>query len=125
LENTVSVPLSVSSSSARPCARRSAVSNDSARRWRDSGRTFRRSITTSIECLSFFASRGRLSTSTTAPSTRKRTKPCVCRSSNRSAKLPLRCCTTGASTSTRESAGRASVMSTICETLCAASACSG
>ena len=61
--NMCSWPVSISSARARPSARRSAVSNDSARRCLMSARTFTRSTTTSIECFSVFLSLGRLSTS--------------------------------------------------------------
>ena len=90
-------------------------------------RTFRRSTTTSSECFSAFFSGGRLSASTTAPSMRKRTNPWVCMSSKNSTNSPLRSRTTGASTITLASSGRASVASTICDTLwdCSGRLCSG
>ncbi len=60
---TCSLPVSISSARARPSARRSAVSKDSARRCLSSGLTLTRSTTTSMACLSFFFSLGSASTS--------------------------------------------------------------
>lgn len=96
-----------------------------------SGRTLRRSTTTSIVCLSFFFSFGSVSASWifATPSlavppperTRNRTKPCACIASNSSACSPLRFATTGARIISLVSSGSASAASTICETLCASS----
>ena len=57
--------------------------------------------------------------------TRTRTKPCACRFSNRSRCSPLRPVTTGARIISRVPSGSASTVSTICETVCDSSACSG
>ena len=91
------------------------------------GATRSRSITTSTECLTFFARRGFASSSCTVPSMRTRVKPCARSSSSRSACSPLRPTITGARTIRRLSCGSAARLSTISETVCASSArlCTG
>ena len=132
LEKIVDSPVSILTTIALPSAKRKAVSKDSARRCWISGRTLIRSTTTSIECLSFFFNLGSKSTSKISAfavfvvpppeRTRKRTKPWACKSWNRSTNSPLRSLTTGAKIINLVSSGMANTVSTICETLCAASA---
>ena len=129
LEKIISLPVSISTIMALPSAKRRAVSKDSAKRCWISGRTLMRSTTTSIECLSFFLSAGNWSTSKISAfatfavpppeRTRKRTKPCACRSWKRSTNSPLRSLTTGAKIINFVSSGIESTVSTIWETLCA------
>ena len=107
-EKMCSRPESISTANARPSEWRSAVSKDSARRCLASGRTFRRSTTTSTVCFLFFASLGMASSSCTSPSTRTRTKPCARRSSIKSCCSPLRPTMSGERIIRRVSAGRLS-----------------
>ena len=90
-----------------------------------SARTRSRSTTTSIVCFVFFASLGTASISCTLPSTRTRTKPFARSSTKSSSCSPLRLTTTGARIMSFVSSGSASVASTICEIVIAASFCSG
>ena len=117
--------MSSSSTIARESPWRSAVSYDSASRCFMSARTFSRSTTTSIVCLVVFASFGVASISCIVPSTRTRTKPFARSSMKSSACSPLRLTTTGARIASLVSSGNASVASTICEIVIAASFCSG
>ncbi len=124
-EQVLALPVSISTAIARPSPWRSAVSYDSARRCFRSARTRSRSTTTSIVCLVFFASFGTASISYTLPSTRTRTKPLARSSTKSSSCSPLRLTTTGARIISFVSSGNASVASTICEIVIAASFCSG
>ena len=98
-----------------PPARPSAVSTLSVSRRLLDGLATSRSTTTSIVCLSFFSSSGRLGSATRS---RRRPgparSPCVCSSRKRSAYSPLRPRTTGASTWKRVPSGSSSSRSTIC-----------
>ena len=91
-----------------PPESRSAVSNDSASRWLASGRSLRRSTTTSKVCLRRASSFGAASISCTAPSMRMRTKPWPASEASNWVCSPLRSTITGASSKACRSGSPAS-----------------
>ena len=107
-------PVSTSWMSTRPSARATAVSTESARRLRRSGRITRRSITTEMSCLNFLSSAMSSSSRRSSPSTCTRVKPSARSSSNSLPYSPLRPRITGASTMNFEPSGRIITWSTIC-----------
>ena len=116
-ENSISSPVSIFTATALSLPKRKAVSKLSAKRCLLSLFTFRRSITTSMVCLMFFSNFGVLSNSTILPSKRTRTKPCVCRSANKSTNSPLRSFTAGAKIIILVFSGKDKTLSTICDTV--------
>ena len=92
---------------------RSAKATASVSRLRSSAFGVRRSITTSIECLTSFSSGGGSSTRTMCPSTLARVNPCRTRSVKRSRCSPFPFRINGASTKTRCPCRAVRILSTI------------
>ncbi len=102
--------------STRPSASATAVSTESARRFRTSGFIESRSTITAMSCLYFLSSSISSSSRRTSPSIFARVYPSERSSSSRSLYSPLRPRTTGASTMKRVPSSSVITWSTICST---------
>ncbi len=117
-EKVIVWPSSTSSMSTSPSASATAVSTESARRLRRSGRMTSRSTTTEMSCLYFLSSSIGSSSWRTSPSTFTRVNPSPRSSSSSFPYSPLRPRTTGASTMKRVPSSSVITWSMICSADC-------